>query len=45
MTKMDTSALIEMATGIAFISSTPLDVCHNRRIDRHKVFAGLAARG
>jgi hypothetical protein len=32
-------------TGIAFIDSTPLPVCHNRRIDRHKVFAGLAARG
>lgn len=32
-------------TGIAFIDSTPLPVCHNRRIHRHKVFAGLAARG
>ena len=32
-------------TGISFIDSTPLPVCHNRRIDRHKVFAGLAARG
>jgi hypothetical protein len=34
-----------MPTGISFIDSTPLPVCHNRRIERHKVFAGLAARG
>jgi len=33
------------STGIAFIDSTPMVVCHNRRISRHKVFAGLAARG
>lgn len=32
-------------SGISFIDSTPLPVCHNRRIERHKVFAGLAARG
>jgi hypothetical protein len=32
-------------TGLAFIDSTPLPVCHNRRIRRHKVFDGLAARG
>lgn len=32
-------------TGISFIDSTPIRVCHNRRIKRHKVFAGLAARG
>ena len=32
-------------TGIAFIDATSLPVCHNRRIGRHKVFAGLAARG
>lgn len=32
-------------TGIAFIDATSLPVCHNRRISRHKVFAGLAARG
>jgi Transposase DDE domain len=32
-------------TGIAFIDSTPLAVCHNRRIATHKVFEGWAARG
>jgi transposase len=32
-------------TGISFVDSTPLAVCHNRRIPRHKVFAELAARG
>lgn len=32
-------------SGISFIDSTPLPVCHNRRIERHRVFAGLAARG
>jgi hypothetical protein len=32
-------------TGISFVDSTPLKVCHNRRIPRHKVFAGLAGRG
>jgi hypothetical protein len=32
-------------TGVYYIDSTPLPVCHNRRIARHKVFEGLAARG
>jgi hypothetical protein len=33
------------STGIQFIDSLPLRVCHNRRIPSHKVFAGLAQRG
>jgi Transposase DDE domain len=32
-------------TGIQFIDSLPIRVCHNRRIPSHKVFAGLAQRG
>lgn len=32
-------------TGIGFIDSTRLPVCHNKRIERHKVFAKVAARG
>lgn len=32
-------------SGISFIDSTSLKVCHNRRIHQHKVFAGVAARG
>jgi hypothetical protein len=32
-------------TGIYYIDSTALPVCHNRRIQRHKTFAGLADRG
>jgi hypothetical protein len=32
-------------SGISFIDSTSLKVCHNRRIYSHKVFAGCARRG
>lgn len=32
-------------TGINFVDSTPLRVCHNRRIHNHKVFTSCAERG
>ena len=32
-------------TGIAFVDSTSLKVCHNIRIPRNKVFDGIAKRG
>lgn len=32
-------------SGISFIDSLPLAVCHNRRIHSNKVFSGLARRG
>ena len=32
-------------TGIGFIDSTSLKVCHNRRIFSHRVFDGIARRG
>lgn len=33
------------STGITFIDSTKLQVCHNLRIPRHQVFEGIAERG
>jgi hypothetical protein len=35
----------ELNRGIAFIDSTPLCVCENLRISRHKTFANTAGRG
>ena len=32
-------------SGISFVDSTSIAVCHNRRIHAHKVFAGFAKRG
>ena len=32
-------------TGISFIDSTPIRVCHNKRISNNKVFKGIAATG
>ena len=32
-------------TGISFVDSTPLRVCHNKRIRSHRVFDGFAERG
>lgn len=32
-------------TGISFVDSTSIKVCHNKRINRNKTFKGLAARG
>jgi hypothetical protein len=32
-------------TGISFVDSTKIQICHNKRIPRNKVFAGVAKRG
>lgn len=34
---------LEKQTGLAYVDSTCLPVCHNKRISRNKVFKGLAA--
>ena len=36
---------IDQPTGISFIDSTSLKVCHNKRISRHRVFDGIARIG
>lgn len=33
------------STGIAYIDATSIQVCHNRRIPRHRVFENIAQRG
>lgn len=33
------------STGIAYVDATSLEVCHNRRIPRHRVFKDIAQRG
>lgn len=43
-TYLKSSALGD-CTGISFVDSTPLRVCHSRRINQHKTFEGLAERG
>lgn len=32
-------------TGLYYVDPTPLKVCHNKRIYRHKTFQGIAGRG
>lgn len=32
-------------TGLSFVDSTPLRVCHNKRIHQHKTFKNIAQRG
>lgn len=36
---------LAQSTGINYLDSTALAVCHNKRITRHRVFRGLAQRG
>jgi hypothetical protein len=38
-------SLFGACSGVSFVDSTPLAVCHNRRIQQHQVFEGIAARG
>jgi hypothetical protein len=39
------SSLFGDCTGVSFIDATKLSVCNNLRIQQHRVFDGLAARG
>ena len=39
------SSLKSEPTGIEFVDSTSIKVCHNLRIPRHKTLSGLASRG
>jgi hypothetical protein len=39
------NVLCKACTGLSFIDSTPVAVCKNIRINRNKVFRGLAKRG
>lgn len=38
-------AILAPCTGISFVDSTVLKVCHNKRIFNHKVFKGIAKKG
>ncbi|MBP6892610.1 IS982 family transposase [Candidatus Babeliales bacterium] len=38
-------AVTSSCTGISIVDSTSLQVCHPRRIYRHKIFKGIAERG
>jgi IS5 family transposase len=38
-------AYLRSCTGISFMDATSLKVCHNKRINQHKVFKNVAARG
>jgi hypothetical protein len=39
------TSLKRKPTGLEFIDSTSIKVCHNIRIPRHKTFDGIAQRG
>ena len=36
---------MEKQTGLGYVDSTPIPVCHNKRIYNHRVFKGLGSRG
>lgn len=38
-------SLLRSCTGVSFADATSIEVCKTYRINRHKTFAGLAARG